>query len=464
MDISQETEKRLHNLIYYIGKSECKLERTRVSLCSFPLFIPYQGFKLIATGSDNLLYEDDFYQFLRSHEYDVDKYSCYYFLKQYDSSNKNSLKFKDFLEIILPKENNELRFDVVQRTGAEGDPKSNLGVEIEEMLAQLLYLEVITLKDIEKLRSNLSTRMDFNANALFEILDVDSKGCLGFETLGKYFNDKNNEEIINGIMRKFNTSKNGKISYLEFLEGIMPFGSKAKSKPEYMQPTHGYISKSQTNKGKNGDKTLDIDEEIKTEKTHKSKRTTRKKTKTYRADYKPKPLREETKVLFELFREEMKQESKIDIIKQNLALKSDVSLGVLYSIFSTEESLQKWLSGFIPGKDAKTFCNLIYKKFDKDEDKKLTEDDIKGIFLPLQENYGKLLMNRNNNNAITDESTIKVIISLIDEYVVSDEFNRNMKEQLPKDQDIVLELFGAIDEKHMGYFGLEEVNLIKINR
>jgi len=456
MKITAETKTNLFSLLHYLSHAEDKIESIRVELCSSSSFVPYEAFKFLASGPNNYIHSENLYQFLKSREYLISKLSCYYLIKKYDASNCKALIFKDFLEMTLPKENSELRFNVVQRTKEEFESTKELSMEIIEILGQLLYAEIKLLEESEKLRSKLNTRMDFDHNRVFEYLDIGHKGYLDFESICKYF--KGQEAEAHALIRYLNVKKDGKVSYLEFLEGITPFRAETESRPSYMTATKGFTSKVDKNKSKKS-----VNKKAKTLNT---KKITRERTsipttviehsisntESFRIAQ-PKISKEDIQLMFEVLREEMKNESKIDSIKQRIALCEDISLEALQSIFSTRENLIEWLKESLPIKETKAYTSLIYNN--KTE---LSSEEIASIFLPLQENYGNLLLSRSATE-ISSKETRKLIVTLIKSYGETEEFSKRIKEKLIREEDVIQNLFEVIDWNQKGYFTIEDVIL-----
>eukprot|EP00826_Nyctotherus_ovalis_P010135 TRINITY_DN12697_c0_g1_i11.p1 TRINITY_DN12697_c0_g1~~TRINITY_DN12697_c0_g1_i11.p1 ORF type:complete len:468 (+),score=88.67 TRINITY_DN12697_c0_g1_i11:91-1494(+) len=461
MKVTAETKANLFNLLHCLSRSEGKIESLRVALCSSPLFIPYEAYKFLANGSDCIRSKDIHY-FLKSREYPVDKYSSYYLTKKYDGSNSNMITFKDFLEMILPKGNSELRFNVVQRTKEELESTRELPIEITETLGQLLYTEIRALEESEKLRGKLTVRIDFDPNQVFESLDTENKGYLDFEILRKYFGDKEANKLAHALIRSFN-SKSGKVSFLEFMEGITPFETRTESKPLYMAVTEGFASKVHREKSKKESKKAGSKKAPKTRKITKQKtilpipvtneraESSIVNTKSFKIP-EPKMPKENIQSIFEVLREEMKRESKIDSVKQKIALCEDISLEALHSIFSSKHSLAKWLKQFL---SPKAYASELFDKINKG--KELNNEDIADIFLPLHDNYAKLLLSKAPSE-VTSKETAKLIVKLI-ELLVDEEPSKSIREKLPKDEDVIQELFEVIDWNKKGYFTAEEVAL-----
>eukprot|EP01022_Parablepharisma_sp_SALTPOND_P020696 TRINITY_DN3847_c1_g1_i1.p1 TRINITY_DN3847_c1_g1~~TRINITY_DN3847_c1_g1_i1.p1 ORF type:complete len:517 (-),score=71.12 TRINITY_DN3847_c1_g1_i1:2401-3864(-) len=449
MKISAETSNRLFNLLLHLGQTECKLESLRNSLSSYPFFVPYEAFQFLDSQGNGFLSADDIYYFLKLHKYSPDKYSCFYALKEYDSTNSNTLKFKDFLNIVLPKDDSNLRFEVVQRTNREADPQS-LPLEIEAGLSKLLFSGIESLKEIEKLRSRLVTRFDFDPHKAFEVVDLQGKGYLDFETIEEYFEGR--KEVVAGLMRKLDLNGDCKISYLEFLEGITPFIPKTKVKPLYMGLTETFLSKVQHVN----------DVEVKVEETVIKKTVVKKSIQMMKGmeNGKPKSRDKEIEAVLRVLREEMKQENKIDAIKQSLALREDFMIKTLYEVFGRKENLVEWLREIGFSKDAEEYTKVIYDRFGEEGKVELSKERINDIFVPLQDKYAKLMLNKSKGKAgHLGKGTVKLIQELLKAYSETYENIKKLKEGLPKDPELIKEVFCILDKKHAGHFSYEDVIL-----
>ena len=77
---------------------------------------------------------------------------CYQIIKYFDSSSLESLKYSDFLQIIMPCGSQSLRADVSQRPNFEVPKHGKLGARVERELACLFEKEIALNRVMEELK------------------------------------------------------------------------------------------------------------------------------------------------------------------------------------------------------------------------------------------------------------------------------------------------------------------------
>jgi hypothetical protein len=124
----------------------------------------------------------------------------------------------------------------------------HLRPEVESSLAEMLRRELEAHKRFEKLRENVVLRHDFNPTMAFKVIDTKATRFLDFASietfLAKYMHDHpfKLEEIVAAFVRRVDRDGDCKISYIEFMEAIMPVCSSSKRRPVYATPTSTYIT------------------------------------------------------------------------------------------------------------------------------------------------------------------------------------------------------------------------------
>ena len=94
-----------------------------------------------------------------------------YVIKFFDSTFKGHLVYEDFMQVILPCDNDQLRAQAAGNAeGAAVKPDEFLSPKLEGELAALLEAEVFFHVKLEHLKRGLSRVSDFNIKALFTVL------------------------------------------------------------------------------------------------------------------------------------------------------------------------------------------------------------------------------------------------------------------------------------------------------
>lgn len=85
----------------------------------------------------------DIYKFIKDSGFtNFDENNVFHFLKYFDSTFERRLYFSDFLQIILPCDDVNLRAEVTQRKTYEVKKFQNLPFDIEKLLAKLIHKEI----------------------------------------------------------------------------------------------------------------------------------------------------------------------------------------------------------------------------------------------------------------------------------------------------------------------------------
>jgi Ca2+-binding EF-hand superfamily protein len=86
----------------------------------------------------------------RENGIEVNEKVIFYVLKHYDRDQDGKLSFKEFLAMVLPLANPELRTEVTQREPYKVGPKEVLPYDVEYTLARVLHREVKCTKNLKK--------------------------------------------------------------------------------------------------------------------------------------------------------------------------------------------------------------------------------------------------------------------------------------------------------------------------
>ena len=87
---------------------------------------------------------------------------CDHVIRFFDSTMERRLYYSDFLQLVLPCDQNVLRADASQRQTYEVSPEQYLPFDIEKLLSKLLFKELKYAKDLENLKQQLACHPDYN--------------------------------------------------------------------------------------------------------------------------------------------------------------------------------------------------------------------------------------------------------------------------------------------------------------
>ncbi len=398
----------------------------------------------------------------------------------YDSEHANSLEFGDFLRIVLPKENSELRFQVVQRTNREVDRSQHLESDISNVLATLLNEEVESMRGFERLRSRLVTRFDFSPLEAFRLVDKQRRGAIDFESLAEFFTDKGaraEPADVAAVVRRLDRDGDCKVSYLEFLEGVVPFQHRTKTKPAYTVLTKACLDKlnpcclpgsavppvPRLVADHDEDETGEEEKGKQTGKNGAAKRakvgdvrtgmeiiTSRREEQQLMTDQKLAPL-------IALMVKQAETECKLDSMRQQLALQEDISMKSLQALL--DGAANPALSWLCRAKNLGV-RDEIAGKLEAALRARGADETLEACFMPSQEQYAKLMFVRDKTvGNVESKKSVEMVKSLLLAYVAADEADRTAKAKFGEGKTSPKELFGVLDTGVKGYFCAADVSL-----
>ena len=103
-------------------------------------------------------------------------------------------------------------------------PDEYLYEDVEKSLARLLQKEIELLQRVEELKEDLSIRHDFGLVDIFNVIDVERKGAITFDSLYKFMknNIDSSKDDVEAIFSRFDKDKDQKLNYSEFAAIVQP--------------------------------------------------------------------------------------------------------------------------------------------------------------------------------------------------------------------------------------------------
>ena len=233
--LSQETEKRLATLLMQIHQCEITVEKSRQDLCKNLNFDVYSAFRLIDNATNGKISVLDLQNFLSRRNVSITRLHLELLISQYDSNMDKMLSLEEFQALVLPSEDLELREETLTRNIY---PPT---LYVESILARHIELEANFQGELQTYKRNLFIREDFNPIDAFRAIDLNTSNFLTSYALKEFL--KKHKYIIDiddleTIIRRIDIDCDMKISYEEFVEGILPVNRN----PLVKKPKKNHIS------------------------------------------------------------------------------------------------------------------------------------------------------------------------------------------------------------------------------
>eukprot|EP00826_Nyctotherus_ovalis_P020599 TRINITY_DN16489_c0_g1_i1.p1 TRINITY_DN16489_c0_g1~~TRINITY_DN16489_c0_g1_i1.p1 ORF type:complete len:284 (-),score=52.77 TRINITY_DN16489_c0_g1_i1:9-860(-) len=180
---------------------------------------PYIAFQEICCYSDDGLSLHEIHNFLK--EYKVSVADCRMLIMEYDLDGDEKLSYKEFLKLVLPVTDSNLRAVVTQRDNKYSELKKQLPRNIRYSLSSLLITEIENLKIIGKMKANLALKKNFDAFALFSAIDFRKQGRIDYLELEAYLKRRGagaQARDVAGILKRLDKGLDCKLSFKDFYQ------------------------------------------------------------------------------------------------------------------------------------------------------------------------------------------------------------------------------------------------------
>lgn len=157
--------------------------------------------------------------------HNITEADCYYLVKFFDSDEDGRLNYPDFMQMVLPCDNQSLRAQATQRPNQYISQFDYLTLDVERDLTKLIVAELDLHKKSEKFKQQLESAQDFSEDAVYAAIDdwgygfVDARNLKGFFRNNKY---KATDQDCVAIIRRMDLDADSKLTREEFLAGIKP--------------------------------------------------------------------------------------------------------------------------------------------------------------------------------------------------------------------------------------------------
>lgn len=194
----------ISNFIMKICALERFIEVKRQILCDKTDFEPYVAFQRLTRSNSSGISAGNIQRFLSENLIDVNLDRCRILHSHYDSSKNGLLSYKEFLEIVLPKEHPDLRAFVTQRECYDIKEEEYLSYETEVAMAILLEREIAIFEEALVQKDELDN-LALSGPRIVEIVAGSENSSLNFKNLQNFLHGSGlipyDAEIINFLRR-----------------------------------------------------------------------------------------------------------------------------------------------------------------------------------------------------------------------------------------------------------------------
>jgi Ca2+-binding EF-hand superfamily protein len=222
--LGYESERRLKNFLVAVGDGERDLELARQRLCNIPDFAPHAAFQRIDRDYSLQITSREFASFLRDNGiYHVLESELHNLIVFFDSNGNQRISFQEFLQIVLPCEDNFLRNRTLDRPSRHVSRYDYLPRDIELALASVIEKEIDLQRRLETLKRELEVQYDYSPYAAFRSIDRYNSGRIDQVNVGSFLRQNGHyasELELLAIVRRVDTDGDAVILYSEWAEFV----------------------------------------------------------------------------------------------------------------------------------------------------------------------------------------------------------------------------------------------------
>jgi len=384
------------------------------------------------------------------------------------------LDYDRFLQLILPY-HAYLRSVSVKKLTYDVPYHSKLNYSFENLLATTIKKEIDLGNRLEKLKSLLNQRYNFNINAILKAIDKDQKNFINEVDVAEYLKENGYEDKSELFVRRLDIDMDSKLSYNEFQRGVIAdsletyanhnvtplseLKSYKKHKEDQMHSKYtfytSYASPYKAATHRNFDsmnsRYKDLNYSYQVEKDLGSYI---KETPVYKAT--SDSLAEAIKALILI-------EMELEENKVNLALQTDFNLingfklldcaGKCYVSF---EEFQKVLEKI----GVKGSAEKLFKRYSRKQDNKLNYTDFCNMVLPKDTNYAYNVHKRHPTKGNLSNKALGILKTLIEKSIELEEAEENIRKELKNNREFdAYRDLKEVDFKGKGQITLSEVRI-----
>jgi Ca2+-binding EF-hand superfamily protein len=224
--LGYESERRLTNLLVAVGDGERDLEVARQRLCSIRDFATHSAFERVDRNCSGTISSIELINFLRDNSvYHVAESEMFNLVCFFDSDGNRRLSFQEFLQMLLPCEDNLLRNMTLDRPSRRVARFEYLPRDIELAMVNVIEKEIDLQRRLEVLKRELQVQYDYSPLAAFRSIDRYNSGLVTTVNTGAFLRQNGHyasEMELLAIIRRIDTDGDASVDYREFAEFMQP--------------------------------------------------------------------------------------------------------------------------------------------------------------------------------------------------------------------------------------------------
>lgn len=371
-----------------------------------------------------------------------------------------------FLQLILPY-HAYLHFVSVKKLTYDVPCHSRLNYSFENLLATIIKKEIDLGNRLEKLKSLLNQRQDFDINAILKAIDKDHKSFINEVDVAGYLKGRGYEDKSELFVRRLDIDMDGKLSYSEFQRGVLveSLGTYTYSKTDPLSEKKSCKKQDHTQSKYTFDTSYASPYKIG---IHKSFEPMSLMDYSYQIEkdlgsyIKEIPIYKVTSNnLAEAIKALILIEKELEEHKVNLALQVDFNLIDGFKLFDstgkcyvTFEDFQRVLEKI----GIKSSAVKLFKRYSCSQGNKLDYTDFCNMVLPKDTNYAYNVHKRHAIKSNLSTKTLTSLKTLIEKSIELEEAGENIRKELKNNGEFdAYRHFKEVDSKGRGQITLSEV-------
>ena len=212
------------------------IEHIRCEIAETPQFVTKLLFDKLDNGAKGFVSLNDLKTLLNTYGVVYEDGCVRRIVHCYDKDGDFVLTYKEFIELVLPRKNMQLKNELLQRM----DSKSYDDKASEKMFVNVVKQELQMVKVLTDIARDIKTSKDFTTYESFLAIAHDEKYITmkNMEVFLKQHGVNYGYEDINAMLFRLDGDSDGRVSYEEFLEIFFPYTNYCKQTQEVMSSSY----------------------------------------------------------------------------------------------------------------------------------------------------------------------------------------------------------------------------------